>query len=79
LGHIQRGGTPTPYDRNLSTRFGTYAVKIAMEKKFGHMVSLCDGKIGSVPLADAVSKQKLVDPDGELVAAARAVGISFGD
>ncbi len=79
LGHIQRGGTPTPSDRNLSTRFGTYAVKIAMEKKFGRMVCLCDGKIGSVPLADAVSKQKLVDPGGELVAAARAVGISFGD
>ncbi|MDW7650762.1 MAG: ATP-dependent 6-phosphofructokinase [Bacillota bacterium] len=79
LGHLQRGGTPTPFDRILGTRFGVKAVELAMERQWGRMVCLCSGAIQSVPLDDAVKEQKLVKPDGELVRAAKSVGVSFGD
>jgi 6-phosphofructokinase 1 len=79
LGHLQRGGTPTPFDRILGTRFGVKAVELAMEGQFGHMTCLCSGDVQSVPLEAAVSEQKLVNPNGELVRAAKSTGISFGD
>jgi ATP-dependent phosphofructokinase / diphosphate-dependent phosphofructokinase len=79
LGHIQRGGSPTPYDRVLSTRFGVAAVDLIAQGKFAHMVTLHGGSIGSAPIAEAVGKMKSVEPDGELVHAARAIGICFGD
>jgi 6-phosphofructokinase 1 len=79
LGHLQRGGTPTPFDRNLGTRFGVRAVELALAGEFGQMVCLCGNRIQSVPLSRAVARQKLVDPAGELVRTAKAVGISFGD
>lgn len=79
LGHLQRGGTPTPFDRNLGTRFGVKAVELALEGEFGQMVCLCGNRINAVPLSRAVARQKLVDPAGELVRTAKAVGISFGD
>lgn len=79
LGHLQRGGTPSPFDRNLGTRFGVKAVELALEGEFGQMVCLCGNRIMSVPLSAAVARQKLVDPAGELVGTAKAVGISFGD
>ena len=79
LGHLQRGGTPTPFDRILGTRFGVKAVKLIMEQQFGSMACLCRNEILSVPLNEAVKEQKLVRPDSELVQAAKAVGISFGD
>jgi 6-phosphofructokinase 1 len=79
LGHLQRGGPPTPFDRNLGTRFGVKAVELALEGEFGQMVCLCGNRINSVPLSQAVARQKLVDPAGELVRTAKAVGISFGD
>ena len=63
----------------LGTRFGVKAVKLIEEKRFGRMVSYQRYHVGSVPIADAVRKLNLVDPDGEIVEAARAVGISFGD
>lgn len=79
LGHLQRGGSPTPFDRNLSTRFGFKACQLAAEGKFGQMVALQGSSIGSVPISEAISHQKLVPPDCEEILAARAVGTSFGD
>jgi phosphofructokinase-like protein len=78
LGHIQRGGTPTPFDRVLATRFGVAAVDLIAEGKFGRMVCLQQEKVTSVDIADAVGQMKSVPPQGELVRTARAVGISFG-
>jgi 6-phosphofructokinase 1 len=79
LGHIQRGGSPSPFDRILGTRFGVAAVDLIARGEFGKMVCLRKARIESVNIADAIHKLKMVDPQGELVQAARAVGISFGD
>lgn len=79
LGHLQRGGQPIPYDRILSTRYGVAAVKALVEGKYGTMVSLKGTEINTVPIIEAVEKIKKVKPESELVDAARAVGISFGD
>lgn len=78
LGHLQRGGSPTPYDRILSTKFGTNAIQLAMKKQFGRMVALKGCEIKSVRIIDAISKQKLVKPKDQAVLAASAVGVSFG-
>jgi 6-phosphofructokinase 1 len=79
LGHLQRGGSPTSLDRILGTRFGVKAVKLIEEKRFGRMVSYQQYHVGSVPIEDAVRKLNLVDPQGEIVEAAKSVGICFGD
>ena len=79
LGHIQRGGSPSPYDRVLATRFGVAAVDLIAAQGFGKMVCLQQQSIRAVDIADAVGLAKTVDPHGELVCAARAVGICFGD
>ncbi len=79
LGHIQRGGSPSPYDRVLGTRFGAKATDMIAKGDFGKMVCLRGENIASVDIADAVGHLKRVDPDGELVATARAMGISFGN
>ncbi|MFO0685974.1 MAG: ATP-dependent 6-phosphofructokinase [Sandaracinus sp.] len=79
LGHVQRGGSPTPVDRVLGTRYGHAAADLVAAKQFGRMVSLRDGQIVSVPLAEATAKPKRVDPNGQLVQTARAMGITFGD
>jgi phosphofructokinase-like protein len=79
LGHIQRGGSPSPFDRILSTRFGVEAVELVARGEFGRMVCLRAGEIESVPLDDAVGEVRLVDPNGSMVRTARAVGITFGD
>lgn len=63
LGHIQRGGTPTAFDRILGTRFGVGAVDLVLEKKFGRMVALAGNRIVSVDIADAVKELKTVDMD----------------
>ncbi len=78
LGHLQRGGSPTPYDRILSTKFGTYAIGMAIKKQFGRMAALRGTQITSVKIADAVTKQKLVQKDDQVVGVAKAVGVSFG-
>lgn len=78
LGHLQRGGSPTPYDRILSTKFGAFAVQLAVKRKFGRMVALKGTEIRNVKIEDAISKQKLVKPDNQAVSVAKAVGISFG-
>ena len=79
LGHIQRGGSPIPFDRVLATRFGKAAADLIAKGDFGKMVALRGEQIVAVPIRDAVSNPKYVDPDGELVATARSLGISFGD
>ncbi len=79
LGHVQRGGSPTPFDRILSTKFGTFAIDLAARHKFGRMVALKGDLIKNVKIEDAISHQKLVMPDNQNVIAAKAVGISFGE
>ena len=80
LGHIQRGGITSTYDRILSTRYGVSAVELIRENKFGHMVCLKDGRISSDSLENVIGqKSKLVDPNGELVEMAKKIGISFAD
>jgi phosphofructokinase-like protein len=79
LGHIQRGGSPIAFDRILASRFGKAAADLVARGDYGKMVALRQDSIVSVPIADAVSRPKNVDPNGEMVAAARSVGISFGD
>ncbi|HUT51832.1 MAG TPA: ATP-dependent 6-phosphofructokinase [bacterium] len=77
LGHVQRGGSPVPYDRNLASRFGVAAVQALARGEYSHMVALHADRIISVPLKEAINKQKFVDPKGEMVITAEAVGISF--
>lgn len=79
LGHLQRGGTPSPFDRILATRFGVKAVEMVMAGEFGRMACLKTPFIRSVPLEEAVAQQKTVPPGGELVRFARSVGTAFGD
>ena len=79
LGHIQRGGSPIPYDRILATQFGKTAADLVAREQFGSMVALRGDKVISVPIRDAISNPKLVDPDGQLVSTARSLGVSFGD
>ena len=79
LGHLQRGGSPTAFDRILSTRYGAGAVNMLMKGKIGEMVCLRTPHIESVSLADAVGEQRLVPIDSDMVQAARQIGLSFGD
>jgi 6-phosphofructokinase 1 len=79
LGHLQRGGMPTGYDRLLATRFGGAAVRAIAEKRWGHMVALQSPHIVTIPILEALKETKRVDPTHDLVMTARATGISFGD
>jgi ATP-dependent phosphofructokinase / diphosphate-dependent phosphofructokinase len=79
LGHLQRGGAPTTLDRLLGTQFGVKAVRLIAEGKFGTMVSYQNHEILDVPIADAVNRLRRVDPNHQLVEAAREIGINFGD
>ena len=79
LGHLQRGGSPVPFDRILATRLGRRAAEAAAAGRFGTMVCLRGGEVAEVSLEQATAGQKLVDPKCELVATARAVGVGFGD
>lgn len=79
LGHVQRGGSPTPFDRILATRFGVAAVELIARGETGRMVCLRGTQIHSVPLGEAIGSSRFVDPGSERIQAARAVGISFGD
>jgi phosphofructokinase-like protein len=79
LGHVQRGGSPIAFDRILASRFGKAAGDLAAKRQFGRMVAVRADEIISVPIADAVSRPKYVDPKGQLVQAAHSLGISFGD
>lgn len=79
LGHLQRGGTPTPFDRWLATRYGAAAVRLAAHGKFDRMVSLHAGNIVDVSLEEAIAVPKRVDINHDAVITARGMGISFGD
>lgn len=78
LGHLQRGGTPTAADWLLATRFGTHAAELCAEGRFGRMVALRGGEIDSVPLSEVPRAPRTVDPQGEMVRCARAIGIELG-
>ena len=79
LGHVQRGGSPTPFDRILATKFGSMALQLASEGKFGYMVALRGTDVTAVPVKEAILKLRTVPPDSQLILAARAVGTEFGD
>ena len=79
IGHAQRGGSPCPYDRMMATRFGIEGAKLVLENNFGRLVVLKGQEVTSIPLIESAGKLKYVDPSGELVQAARFMGISFGD
>jgi phosphofructokinase-like protein len=78
LGHLQRGGAPTTFDRVLATQFGAHAVRLVVERKFGHMVTYQPPDMLDVPIIDAIKLAK-VCPNCSAVQAARALGICFGD
>jgi 6-phosphofructokinase 1 len=79
LGHLQRGGQPTGYDRLLATRFGGAAVRAVEGQEWGRMVALQSPHIVTIPIAQALGEPKRVDPSHDTVQTARATGISFGD
>jgi phosphofructokinase-like protein len=79
LGHLQRGGMPTGYDRLLATRFGGAAVRAIADEKWGHMVALQSPHIVTIPIEEALREPKRVDPTHDVVLTARATGISFGN
>jgi 6-phosphofructokinase 1 len=79
LGHLQRGGSPTPFDRALCSMFGAHAVELIAAGEFGKMVGWQGAQIGAVKICDAVGRLKTVRPEGNLVRTARALGISLGD
>jgi ATP-dependent phosphofructokinase / diphosphate-dependent phosphofructokinase len=79
LGHLQRGGMPTGYDRLLATRFGGAAVRAIADERWGHMVALQSPHIVTIPIEEALREPKRVDPRHDVVLTARATGISFGD
>ena len=79
LGHLQRGGPPTGYDRLLAARFGGAAVEAVEAQRWGYMVALQSPHIVAIPIAEAIQAPKRVDPQHDIVRTARATGISFGD
>ncbi len=78
-GHYQRGGAPCPADRLLTTRLGVAAANFIRDGKFGNMVAIRDNQIVPVPLSEVAGKLKTVPPDGDIVQAARDLGLSMGD
>ena len=78
LGHVQRGGAPCAFDRELATRFGVKAVELIAEGKFGSVAAMENGRVVAKPIEKAIKKLKLVDPAGELVRTARGIGIELG-
>ncbi|MGQ1889494.1 ATP-dependent 6-phosphofructokinase [Thermophagus sp. OGC60D27] len=79
LGYIQRGGSPTPSDRILATRYGAYAVELINKGSFGQMVGIRGNEIVGVPLEEVGGRLRLVDPKNGLVAKARHMGVCFGE
>jgi 6-phosphofructokinase 1 len=79
LGHLQRGGSPTTFDRALCSMFGATAVELVAAGDFGKMVAFTGPQVGAIKISDAIGKLKTVHPGGNLVRTARALGICFGD
>ena len=78
-GHIQRGGSPSPYDRLLSTELGSFAGKLVQEGNFGKTVAIINNQITYNRLSDVAGKTKYVDEDNQMIKIGRSIGISFGD
>ena len=78
-GHTQRGGSPCPYDRVLSTRLGARAAQLIIQEEYGYMVGIINGETCKVPLGEVAGKLKMVDPNSGIIEEAKMIGISFGD
>jgi 6-phosphofructokinase 1 len=78
LGHLQRGGSPTAFDRLLATRFGAIAVHMIAQDHLGHMAAFRNGRMTAIPMSDAVSHQKQVPLDSDLVRTALGLNICLG-
>ena len=76
---MQRGGSPCPYDRVLSTRLGAKAAQLILDKEYGYMVGMKKGETVKVPLEEVAGKLKYVDPDAKIIKEAELTGISFGN
>lgn len=79
LGYVQRGGSPSPMDRILATRYGSFAAQCIAEGRFGSMVAVRNNGLTTVPLSEVGGKLRLVDPTQSLIEKARRMGVSFGD
>jgi ATP-dependent phosphofructokinase / diphosphate-dependent phosphofructokinase len=79
LGHIQRGGIPSPLDRLVASAFGVAAVDLIAENKFDRMVAWCNRQVIDVPISEAIARYRPVDPNSSLVKTARGLGIYLGD
>jgi ATP-dependent phosphofructokinase / diphosphate-dependent phosphofructokinase len=79
LGYIQRGGSPSPFDRVLATQYGAFAAQCIAEENFGTMTAYIDNKTVAIPLSEVGGRTRLVEPNHPLVMIARRMGISFGD
>lgn len=78
-GHMQRGGSPCPYDRVLSTRLGAAAAELILNKEYGYMVGIKNGETVKVPLEEVAGKLKYVNPNAKIIKEAELTGISFGN
>ncbi len=78
-GHMQRGGSPCPYDRVLCTRLGAAAAKLILNDDYGYMVGMINGQTQKVPLQEVSGRLKMVQPDSSIISEAKQIGISFGD
>jgi ATP-dependent phosphofructokinase / diphosphate-dependent phosphofructokinase len=79
MGHLQRGGAPTTFDRLLCTRFGAGAVRLIEQEKYGYMVANRPPDTEGVLITEAIGKLRTVPVDGDIVRTGRELGISFGD
>ena len=78
LGHLQRGGSPSSFDRVLASRFGVHALELIVGSEFGKMVALREAEVAAIPIQQAIAKLHTVDPNGDLASTAEALGISLG-
>lgn len=78
-GHMQRGGSPCPYDRVLCTRLGAAAAKLILNDDYGYMVGMINGETQKVPLQEVSGRLKMVQPDSSIISEAKQIGISFGN
>lgn len=79
LGHVQRGGSPTPFDRVLSTRYGVHAANLVAQRQFGRVVTLQHGQLDTISLDRVAAKQRRIPADDLLLHTARQLGVCFGD
>lgn len=79
LGHVQRGGSPTPYDRVLSTRYGVHAANLVAQRRFGRVVTLQNGQLNDIGLEQVSGRQRCIPPNDPLLLTARQLGVCFGD